>query len=402
MGIMKAKQPERIWTKSFISVSLAQFIMFIVFYALLTTLPIYVVKTLGKSQADAGLIVSFMLISAIIVRPFSAKILDIIGKKQGLVLSVITFSLTTVFYLFVNEFIPLLVLRFIHGISFAVVTTATGAIVADIIPRGRRGAGMGYFALASNLAMVIGPFLGLTLLQFISFHSLFAVLNGLIIFAVMCAFIVKVPERVEDAIVSNRFQWADLLEIKALPVAVIGGLIGFVYASILSFVSVYADDSGLSAASSYFFLVFAIVMISFRPFFGKVFDEKGARIVLLPCLFIFSMGLVLLGISTTASLLLISAGLIGLGYGTLIPGLQTLAIQSVALTRSSYAIATFYVLFDIGIASGAYIWGLMITISSFEKMYFMNAIFVLLIAVIFNIYMSHFKKKEGNTEVIEA
>src|SRR5690625_6273801 len=86
-----------------------------------------------------------MLGSAIIVRPFSAKVLDIVGKKRTLVLSVGLFALTTFFYLTINAFIPLLILRFIHGISFSIVTTATSSIAADIVPNARKGAGMGYF-----------------------------------------------------------------------------------------------------------------------------------------------------------------------------------------------------------------------------------------------------------------
>lgn len=47
---MKERQLERIWTMSFIGLALTQFLVFTVFYALLTTLPIYVINHLGKSQ----------------------------------------------------------------------------------------------------------------------------------------------------------------------------------------------------------------------------------------------------------------------------------------------------------------------------------------------------------------
>lgn len=117
-------------------------------------MPVYVINDLGESQFKAGLIVTFMLISAILIRPFSPKILDITGKKKGLVLTVVLFTVTTFFYMWLDSFIPLLVLRLIHGISFGIVSTATGAIVADIIPQTRRGAGMGYFAMAMNLALL--------------------------------------------------------------------------------------------------------------------------------------------------------------------------------------------------------------------------------------------------------
>src|SRR5699024_7480620 len=105
-------------------------------------------------------------------------------------------------------------------------------------------------------------------------------------------------------------------EMKAVPISIISGLVGFAYSSILSFVSVYADELGLVAAASYFFLIFAVVMIASRPYLGRAFDEKGPRIVLLPSMLVFALGLMLLGFTQTAVMLLIAAGLIGLGYGT--------------------------------------------------------------------------------------
>src|SRR5699024_5897383 len=132
----------------FISLALTQFILFTVFYSLLTTLLVYVLDDLGGTQYNAGLVVTFMVASAMLLRPFLATVLDIVGKERTLVLSVGLFAFTTFFYLTINAFIPLLILRFIHGISFSIVTTATSSIAADIVPNARKGAGMGYFAMS--------------------------------------------------------------------------------------------------------------------------------------------------------------------------------------------------------------------------------------------------------------
>jgi len=394
---MKERHLVKIWTKSFVSISLTQFLVFTVFYALLTTLPIYVINHLGESQSNAGLVVTSMLIAAILVRPFSAKILDILGKKKGLIISVILFTLTNLFYPWMNAFIPLLILRFIHGISFGIVSTATPAIAADIIPKSRKGAGMGYFAMAMNLAVVAGPFIGLTLLQFVSFNTLFMVLNVFMIIGVLFSFNVQFEEapKVEQETNNLKLKLSDLIEVKALPVALISGLVGFAYATILSFVSVYAEDIGLSSTASYFFLVFAVLMIASRPYLGRAFDEKGPKFVLIPSLFVFAAGLALLGFTTSALVLLLSAGLIGLGYGSLLPGFQTMAIETTTPHRSGHAISTFFIFYDIGIASGAFVWGLISADFGFKSMYMISAILVVITALIFNMYLN---RKEKHTE----
>ena len=389
---------EKIWTKRFISLSLTQFIIFTVFYAFLTTLPIYVIENLGESQSNAGLVVTFMLASAIMVRPFSAKVLEVLGKKNTLIMNVVLFTLTTFLYLWIDTFIPLLILRFIHGISFGIVTTATGAIAADIIPASRRGAGMGYFAMAMNLAIVVGPFIGLTLLQFVSFKSLFFVLSILMVISVLFSLLVHVVHVEEHRTTrpSLAIKLSDLIERKAIPVSFIGGLTGIAYGSILSFVPVFAEEIGLGTMSSYFFLVFAVVMIAFRPYLGRTFDEKGAKIVLVPSLLIFALGLMVLGGTTVTITLLVAAGLIGLGYGTLLPGYQTLAIQRTTPKRSGHAISTFFILYDLGIAFGAFIWGIVIELYGFQTMYFLGAILMFITAGLLYMQLTQREKKESN------
>lgn len=397
---MSERKSDKIWTKSFVSISLTQLLVFTIFYTLLTTLPIYVTNHMGGTQSEAGLVVTVMLIATIILRPFSAKILDIFGKKKGLVISVLLFTVTTFIYFWIDAFVPLLALRFVHGLSFALISTATGAIAADVIPESRRGAGMGYFAMAMNLAVVIGPFIGLYLLQFVTFQTLFIVLSLLMIVGLLCSMIVQVPAHLEAAkseTVSFKLKRSDLIETKALPVAIISGLVGFAYASILSFISIYADAIGLSQTASYFFLVFAIVMIAFRPSLGKAFDNRGAKFVLVPSLFVFALGLVLLSFTTTASMLLIAAGVIGLGYGTLLPGFQTMAIQTTTNKRSGHAISTFFIFYDTGIAAGAFVWGLIVADFGFQNMYLIGGLLVLVTMVIFNMYLSRRDKRKPAT-----
>lgn len=385
---MKTQQQEKIWTKSFISIALTQFLLFTVFYTLLTTLPIFVIVDLNESESKAGLVVTFMLISAIIFRPFSSKVIEMIGKKNTLVISILAFLLTTISYLFTDNFITLSIIRFIHGISFGFLTTVTGAIAADIVPPSRRGEGMGYFAMSMNVAVVVGPFIGLLLIQHISFTGLFLVLSILMVFSLFFSIIVQTGEKkVEEKSAVTAMQWSDLLEVKALPVSIVSGMIGLSYGSILSFVPIYAKTIGLSHIASYFFLVFAIVMIASRPYLGRAFDEKGARIVLVPSLFVFAIGLALLSFTKSALIFLIAAGIIGLGYGTILPGFQTLVVQQSGPKRTSQAMSTFFTLYDLGIALGAFTWGIISTNYSFETMYVISALVVFVAMFIFNLYM---------------
>src|SRR5699024_4251607 len=207
------------------------FVVFFAFYALLTTLPIYVMNDLGGTQAQGGLIVTSMLVSAIIVRIFSGNILTKFGKRNSLLWGTLLFTLTQFLYIWVSGLSSLLTLRFIHGISFGILTTATNAIAADLLPEERKGEGLGYFALAMNVAMVVGPFLGLTLLQFVSFNFIFIFLSVIMIGGLASSFLVQIPglRAVEPKRRKQKRSIHDFLEVKALPVALISCLVGIAY-----------------------------------------------------------------------------------------------------------------------------------------------------------------------------
>jgi len=395
---------EKIWTKSFISLSLTQFILFTVFYALMTTLPIYVIHDLGESESSGGLVVTFMLASAILVRPFSAKVLEILGKKTALILSVIIFTITTYFYFWLDTFMPLIILRFVHGISFGILTTATSAIAANIVPEARRGAGMGYFAMAMNIAVVAGPFIGLTLLQYISFKQFFLTLSLLMSISVLFSLFVYTGEQRQKNVHQTRTAFSlkisDLIEPKAVTISFISGFVGLAYASVLSFVPVFAEEMGLESTANYFFLIYAIVMIIFRPTLGRMFDEQGAKVVLVPSLVIFAIGLMVLSFTTLSITLLVAAILLGLGYGSLLPGFQTLAVQSTTHERSGHAMSTFFIFYDLGIASGAFIWGIVISGSGFTAMYIIGAILILITAYVLYLWLSKQEKRKKTKQEV--
>lgn len=395
---MNQHEKEPIWTQGFISIFLSNFFIFVAFYGLLTSLPIYVVDDLGQSTVDAGLIVTIFLLSAIVIRPFSGKLLEDFGKKRVLMVSMILFTISSFMYLWVHHFTLLLVLRFVHGIWFSIATTATGAIAADIVPIKRRGEGLGYFAMSMNLAVVCGPFIALTLIQATSFTVLFLVLASLITFGVMITAFSKIKEskpKTSESKTKKRMEFSDLLDRKALPVALVGSLVALTYSSVISFISTYANELDLLDAASFFFVVFAVVMIASRPFSGRLFDTKGPNIVIYPALGFFMIGLLLLSITHSTFMFLLAGAFIGLGYGTIVPCLQTLAIQSTDRHRSGHATATFFTLFDTGIATGSFILGLIAAQLGYETLYLLAGLFLIVVTFMYK-WMQNQKKSHSS------
>ncbi len=174
----------------------------------------------------------------------------------------------------------------------------------------------------------------------------------------LCSLLVKSTSEVTPTRTKKKLTWSDLFEKQSLAIATVGLFISFSYASIMSFLSIYAQSLGMIEAASYFCLVFATAIIISRPFTGRLFDEKGPNIVIIPAIIIYAIGLYVLSMATSPWMLLVSGVFIGVGYGTLLPCFQTLAIQAAPKHRSAYATATFFPLYDTGIAAGSLILGI--------------------------------------------
>jgi MFS family permease len=376
-----------IWTWDFIIVAVSNFFIFTVFYALLTLMPIYVLDLPKGTVTQAGLVTTIFLLSVIIVRPFSGVILEMFGKKRMLVISMLAFALSTFSYTLTEDITILLILRFVHGISFSLATTVTLAIVADLVPPERRGEGLGYFGMSMNLAIVAGPFFALILQPIISYRFIFLLFGIIMLIGWLCGLFVKESRKGVRKREKRRLSWSDLFEKKALAISSVGIFVSFSYASIMSFISIYAESIGLIKAASFFFLVFAVAMLISRPFTGRLFDLKGPNIVIIPSLIIYAIGMFVLSFTSSTWMLLLAGGLIGVGYGTLLPCFQTLAIESTSPQRTAYATATFFTLYDTGIAIGSFILGVAANYLGYSNLYMYVGIFILIIVVYYKVIM---------------
>ena len=180
-------------------------------------------------------------------------------------------------------------LRLVHGAVFALGTTASAAMAALVLPRRRKGEGIGYFAVCGNMAMVIGPLVGLLIMDYLGAHPLFIFLSLLAIGAIAAGNGKKLPSAVILPGERKRagFHLGDFIEKRALPSVILGGLVFFAYGGVLTFIPMYTRSLGLGSSTSLFFLVFALVIVVTRPFVGYLFDHHGPNATVYPGFLLF-------------------------------------------------------------------------------------------------------------------
>lgn len=369
--------PESLWNRAFILCLFNNLFLFIYYFATLTILPIYILQDLGGSVKEAGLALTLFLVSSIAIRPFSGLIVEKLGKRLALRGAGAIFLLLAFAYIFIDSLWSLLLVRFLHGFWFSILTTVNVPVVNEFIPESRKGEGMGYFVMSTNLGVVFGPLLALTAIQWISFNHLFALLTIVTTIGYIFTLTLNVPHKIQEKTKEKQpLTWHDIIEVRVIAIGMVALLTAFAYSSITSFITAFAQSKNLMQYASLFFVVFAISMIVVRPWVGKFYDQKGPSFVIYPSFIAFALGLTVVSMLEQAWTLWLSAVLIGIGYGSLFPCMQTLAIQSVEKQRMGHAISTFFTLFDVGLAVGSVFMGYCIAYLDYSWTYLLCACMV--------------------------
>ena len=379
----------QLWNKSFILCLANNLFLFVFYFAQTTILPIYILQDLHGSLAQAGLAMTLFMASSIAVRPFSGLIIEKFGRKKTFFVSEFLFCLFSIAYIFADNLEVLLWLRFLHGIWFSILTTVTVPIANEFIPDSRRGEGMGYFVMSVNLGIVLGPLIGLSLIQPLSYAVVATILAAIVCLGFVFCFLIPVQAETSTMQKMQKKQLSihDFVEKKALPVSIMAMMVSFAYASLMSFISTYCASTNLLAYASLFFIVFAISMMSLRPLTGKIYDRKGPSYVIYPALVLFAVGLILLSQINSLIGFMLAAIFIGMGFGSVQPCLQTLAIQRAAPQRIGHATSTFFTFYDLGIAFGSILLGILITAQGYSMSYILCAVIVLLSLLFYKFFV---------------
>ena len=360
---------EKLWTKDFILGAGVNFAIMANYYCLMVVVADYAMKQYGSPASVAGLAASIFIIGALVSRIVTGGIMDRVGRKR---LLLIVSALEVVFsaaYLFGLGLGVMFVLRFCHGFCYGAGSTTVGTVVTSIVPNSRKGEGIGYYMLSVTVGAAIGPFLGMFLTQVAGYRLLFAAATFIAVGNLVSVILLKVPEPSRASshatavakaakVRRHKFGLKDFLEFTIFPLSATCAVLYFCYSSLLTFLTPFSQESGLEAASSFFFVVYAIATFATRPFTGKLFDSKGDKYVMIPAFVAFIIGMALLSSVHKPGAMLTAAALLGFGVGTIQSSALALCVQMAPDSRIALANSTFYMFLDLGVGIGPLVLGL--------------------------------------------
>ena len=368
---------QSLWNKDFLLDTGINFVVYLIYYLLMVIIAVVAKDQLHASLGEAGLASGIFIVGTLLARLQFGKAIELYGRRKSLYGGILFYFVTTLLYFYIPNLAILYGIRFLNGMAYGIVSTATNTIVASCIPAEKRGEGINYYGLSTSLAAAVGPFLGMFLIVVTNFTfiiTLCAVLVGLCMIGCIALHIDEITLTSEQVARMKAMTLDNYVEYRVLIISIIGFFMGFAYSSVLTFLAAYAREINLVQAGTLFFVVYAVVITITRPMTGVIFDHKGENYVLYPCYICLAIGLFLLSITGASWQLLLSGVFVGLGYGTFMSNGQAVCIKLTPSYRISVALSTYFVALDLGIGVGPYVLGSLHGLLTFPQLYAVAAI----------------------------
>ncbi|MBO1581319.1 MFS transporter [Bacillus sp. XF8] len=380
---------QKIFNRSFICLFLSNFFVFIGFEMVLPILPAYLISV-NANSIQVGLVTTLFTIGAVCIRPLIGYyLIDKKGKSLAIGASV-ALMIVTLIYPFLNVVWLFLLIRIFHGVAWGVSTTANSTMAVELIPKVRLGEGMGYFSVSTTVGAIIAPSIGIFIYGSFSFDILIWSSVTLSLLAAIMLQFVHAPTPVKREKQPFRF-FEMIFEKEVWFQALLAVITTLGFGAILTFIVLFGKQQGLEHIFL-FFLINAIVSTLLRPFTGKWYDKKGPWSIIIVSAILGFLSLVILSYAINDLYLIVAAILFGAGYGTIMPCLQTWAVQKVSEEKSGAANATFFSSFDVGVGISAFALGILAKWLILEMVFRMVSVSFIVVAIL--VYIDYVKEKK--------
>ena len=175
--------------------------------------------------------------------------------------------------------------------------------------------------------------------------------------------------------------------------AVVTLLISLGYGSIVTFIVIFGEERGIDQIFL-FYLCNAILASLSRPIAGKWFDEKGPIGLVIATISITFIGMWVLSFAHSNMMIAIAGVLFGIGFGSLIPTLQSWTLSKTAPNRRGVANGMFFSSIDLGIGISGLVFGVLAQYFGIGTLFQISSVFVFA-ALIMTIIEGRRPKKES-------
>jgi MFS family permease len=380
---------------SYSLILIANFLLYFGFYILMPVFPFYLTEMFQIDKTAIGLVLSSYSIAMLVIRPFSGYLLDTLARKPLYICAYFIFMTVFAGYPIAGTLFIFTLLRVVHGLSFGLVSVAGNTIVIDITPSARRGEALGLYGLANNIAMAVGPMMGLILYDYYSFNLIFTIALISCTIGFFISLLIKTPLKKpvkKESVSLDRF-----ILLKGLPVGLVLLSLSLPYGITSTYIAMYAYSIGIEGGIGLFFTFLAVSAAISRLFSGRLVDKgKITEIIIggmcLICVCFFTLAGCakfmewnpVVGKCVFFGLALF----MGIGFGSMFPAFNTLFVNLASHNQRATATSTYLVSWDSGVGLGLALGGYIAQVTNFQTAFFLSACLIVITTLFFVVRIS--------------
>jgi MFS family permease len=323
------------------------------FYLPLSVVPLFA-KASGSAEV-AGLATAALLFATVACELVTPRLVARVGYRWAVAGGLVLLGVPTLALTVSASAHLLLAVCVVRGAGFAICTVAGGALTATLIPRERRGTGLALVGMVSGVSGLVALPAGVWVADRWGFAPVFVATTVATLLALVS--VPGIPHR--TATVAHGLL-ADLglpaltrpAVVFAASTAAVGVLVTFLPLATLG------QPAWVAAAA---LLAQPAAATATRWIAGRLGDRHGQARLLTPGLVLSAAGMAALALTGTPAAVIGGAVVFGAGFGVLQNATLALMYSRVPEGRESSVSAIWNTAYDLGMAGGALVAGLVVT-----------------------------------------
>jgi len=294
-------------------------------------------------------------------------------------------GISCLLYVYCTDLVQFSIVRVLHGFCYGLGILCANSMVASVIPAERRAEGLGLFMLSYTLASAIGPYVSMNL----EYGGNYGLIFNLAAICCLAPMVLSLFLRYGQPVVYEPDKVSSgngLFEPTAFRICLMLFVFGVSYSSLLTFTSVYGEVTHLEYAMVHFYLVEAVATLTSRTVLAKIPDRYGDNISLIPCFIIYSASLFAFAYADSAWAVYFCGASMGFMIAFMNSVGQSIAIRRVGPERYSVCISMFQNFYDLALAIGPIMLGLIADGCGYSTMYVVAG-FVSLLSMFLYIFL---------------
>jgi len=348
----------------------------------LPLLPIFV-NEFNASPFWIGALFAGYGLSRIMFTPSIGSLSDRYGRKWFITAGLGLYTVVSLWYIFAGSIEELFVIRFVHGIASALISSVAMSYVGDITPAGQEGAYQGKLSNAFYLGMGCGPIVGGAVYSIFGLTPVFLLMAvmSFIPFLVCIRFLPESKQVYRTApMIGKAFTHP-----RMQAVLFFRFMNTFPYAAFMVFIPVLAasQDGFSTTVVGLIIAVEVLAMALSLGYFGKVADRYRRSYMIVIGTVIVSCSTVALVYVHELAAIAIFALLIGVGNAMAIAAATAVVALDGRTLGQGVTMGAFNTVMSIGIVVPPLIFGAMVTVWGIDSIFIFAGLISLLTLVPF-------------------